>query len=125
MSMQRPIVFYETLMHTYDNQVAELLAAKTTYILLASDQDNELQNLDVIDTTLTTKPVMTEVLQPKVKKIVSKKPTAKKNAKVIKKPTKTKSKLKSVKTGLGLSLDDILLEEDSAAARDHNQYFND
>lgn len=123
MPMQRPIVFYENLMHTYDNQVAELLAAKTTYILLASDHDNEVQNLDVIDEALPTKPVITEVLQPKVKKEAPKQTTTKK-AKITKTPTKAKAKPKSIKTGLGLSLDDILSEEDSVAARDHNQYFN-
>ncbi|CAM4283670.1 hypothetical protein [Weissella hellenica] len=125
MPMQRPIVFYENLMHTYDNQVAELLAAKTTYILLASDQDNEVQNLGVIDEALPTKPVITEVLQPKVKKEAPKQTTTKKTAKVNKTLTKAKAKPKSIKTGLGLSLDDILSEEDSVAARDHNQYFND
>ena len=43
MALQRPIVFYENLMHTYDQQVAELLTAKTEYIFLATDDGNFLK----------------------------------------------------------------------------------
>jgi len=119
MPMQRPIVFYENLMHTYDNQVAELLAAKTTYILLSSNQDNEIDSLDVVDKKSEAQPIAAEIIQPNVKKVVPKKSTKREKA-----PKKVKQP-KAIKTGLGLSLDDILSEEDSVAARDHNQYFND
>ncbi|WP_439818016.1 hypothetical protein [Weissella paramesenteroides] len=113
MALQRPIVLYTNLMHTYDQQVAELLAAKTEYISLATDDD--------LAKISNRQPVIVELLKPQ-KLPTTKKQTASKTKKVVNKVSKV-NKPKSIKTGLGLSLDDILLEEDSSAARDHNGYF--
>lgn len=115
MALQRPIVLYTNLMHIYDQQVAELLAAKTEYISLATDDDDYLEKIP------DRQPVIVEILKPH-KLSTSKKQIASKTKKVVNKVSKV-NKTKSIKTGLGLSLDDILLEEDSSAAKDHNGYF--
>ena len=117
MALQRPIVFYENLMHTYDQQVAELLAAKTEYIFLATD-DGEFPK------KATKQHVTVETLKPQQSSKNTKKSTTTKTKKVVNKVSKV-NKPKSIKTGLGLSLDDILSEEESSAARDDNGYFKE
>ena len=116
MALQRPIVFYENLMHTYDQQVAELLAAKTEYIFLATDDGD-------FPKKATKQHVTVETLKPQQSKN-TKKSTTTKAKKVVNKVSKV-NKSKSIKTGLGLSLDDILSEEESSAARDDNGYFKE
>ena len=116
MALQRPIVFYENLMHTYDQQVAELLAAKTEYIFLATDDGD-------FPKKATKQHVTVEILKPQQSKN-TKKSTTTKAKKVVNKVSKV-NKSKSIKTGLGLSLDDILSEEESSAARDDNGYFKE
>lgn len=116
MALQRPIVFYENLMHTYDQQVAELLAAKTEYIFLATD-DGDFPKKAI------KQHVTVETLKPQQSKN-TKKSTTTKAKKVVDKVSKV-NKPKSIKTGLGLSLDDILSEEESSAARDDNGYFKE
>ncbi|WP_258088232.1 hypothetical protein [Weissella fangxianensis] len=116
MALQRPIVFYENLMHTYDQQVAELLAAKTEYIFLATDDGD-------FPKKTTKQHVTVEILKPQRSRNTKKSITPK-TKKVVDKVSKV-NKPKSIKTGLGLSLDDILSEEESSAARDDNGYFKE
>ena len=140
---RRPIVFYERLMNTYDGQVAALMAAKTSYILLATE-DTDAVNLSSASVTVETpvqatmvtprQQVVVEVLQPRVvpampelpeveplvEESKSVEPAPVKQTTVASMPTKPHK----VKTGLGLSLDDILSEEASVAARGDSQYFD-
>lgn len=140
---RRPIVFYERLMNTYDGQVAALMAAKTSYILLATE-DTDAVNLSSASVTVETpvqatmvtprQQVAVEVLQPRVVPTMPELPEVEplvEQAKPIDPaPVKqtpvasTPTKPHKVKTGLGLSLDDILSEEASVAARGDSQYFD-
>ncbi|MCS9988988.1 hypothetical protein EFL83_09860 [Weissella cibaria] len=140
---RRPIVFYERLMNTYDGQVAALMAAKTSYILLATE-DTDAVNLSSASVTVETpvqatmvtprQQVAVEVLQPRVVPTMAELPEVEplvEQAKPIDPaPVKqtpvasTPTKPHKVKTGLGLSLDDILSEEASVAARGDSQYFD-
>ncbi|MFH7316321.1 hypothetical protein ACHWP0_08005 [Weissella cibaria] len=140
---RRPIVFYERLMNAYDGQVAALMAAKTSYILLATE-DTDAVNLSSASVTVETpvqatmvtprQQVVVEVLQPRVVPAMPELPEVEplveeskpvepapvKQTTVASMPTKPHK----VKTGLGLSLDDILSEEASVAARGDSQYFD-
>ncbi|APS27527.1 hypothetical protein [Weissella cibaria] len=140
---RRPIVFYERLMNTYDGQVAALMAAKTSYILLATE-DTDAVNLSSASVTVETpvqatmvtprQQVVVEVLQPRVVPAMPELPEVEplveeskpvepapvKQTTVASMPTKPHK----VITGLGLSLDDILSEEASVAARGDSQYFD-
>ena len=140
---RRPIVFYERLMNTYDGQVAALMAAKTSYILLATE-DTDAVDLSSASVTVETpaqatmvtprQQVAVEVLQPRVVPTMPELPEVEtlveqskpvdpapvKQTPVASMPTKPHK----VKTGLGLSLDDILSEEASVAARGDSQYFD-
>ncbi|WP_374915576.1 hypothetical protein ACETQG_05655 [Weissella cibaria] len=140
---RRPIVFYERLMNTYDSQVAALMAAKTSYILLATE-DTDAVNLSSASVTVETpvqatmvtprQQVAVEVLQPRVvptmPELPEVEPLVEQSKPIDPAPVKqtpvasTPTKPHKVKTGLGLSLDDILSEEASVAARGDSQYFD-
>ncbi|WP_195517628.1 hypothetical protein [Weissella cibaria] len=140
---RRPIVFYERLMNTYDGQVAALMAAKTSYILLATE-DTDAVNLSSASVTVETpvqatmvtprQQVVVEVLQPRVVPAMPELPEVESLVEESKpvEPAPVKqttaasmpTKPHKVKTGLGLSLDDILSEEASVAARGDSQYFD-
>ena len=139
---RRPIVFYERLMNTYDGQVAALMAAKTSYILLATE-DTDAVNLSSASVTVETpaqatmvtprQQIAVEVLQPRVvptmPELPEVEPLVEQSKPIDPAPVKqtpvasTPTKPHKVKTGLGLSLDDILSEEASVAARGDSQYF--
>lgn len=140
---RRPIVFYERLMNTYDGQVAALMAAKTSYILL-STEDTDAVDLTSASVTVETPAqatvvtprhqVAVEVLQPRVVPTMPELPeveTLVEQSKPVKPAPVKQTGLSSmstkphkVKTGLGLSLDDILSEEASVAARGDSQFFD-
>ncbi|MFL4498365.1 MULTISPECIES: hypothetical protein [Weissella] len=137
---RRPIVFYERLMNTYDGQVAALMAAKTSYILLATE-DTDAVDLTSASVTVETPAqaivvtprhqVTVEVLQPRVMPAMPEvEPLVEESKTVDPAPVKQTTvasmptKPHKVKTGLGLSLDDILSEEASVAARGDSQYFD-
>lgn len=140
---RRPIVFYERLMNTYDGQVAALMAAKTSYILLATE-DTDAVNLSSASVTVETpvqatmvtprQQVVVEVLQPRVVPAMPELPEVEplvEESKPVEPAPVTQTTAASmhtkphkVKTGLGLSLDDILSEEASVAARGDSQYFD-
>ena len=140
---RRPIVFYERLMNTYDGQVAALMAAKTSYILLATE-DTDAVNMSSASVTVETpvqatmvtprQQVAVEVLQPRVvptmPELPEVEPLVEQSKPIDPAPVKqtpvasTPTKPHKVKTGLGLSLDDILSEEASVAARGDSQYFD-
>ena len=140
---RRPIVFYERLMNTYDGQVAALMAAKTSYILLATE-DTDAVNLSSASVTVETpvqatmvtprQQVAVEVLQPRVvptmPELPEVEPLVEQSKPIDPAPVKqtpvasTPTKPHKIKTGLGLSLDDILSEEASVAARGDSQYFD-
>lgn len=138
---RRPIVFYERLMNTYDGQVAALMAAKTSYILLATE-DTDAVNLSSASVTVETpaqatmvtprQQIAVEVLQPRVVPTMPELPeveTLVEQSKPVdpapvKQTASMPTKPHKVKTGLGLSLDDILSEEASVAARGDSQYFD-
>lgn len=140
---RRPIVFYERLMNTYDGQVAALMAAKTSYILLATE-DTDAVNLSSASVTVETpvqatmvtprQQIAVEVLQPRVvptmPELPEVEPLVEQSKPIDPAPVKqtpvasTPTKPHKVKTGLGLSLDDILSEEASVAARGDSQYFD-
>jgi len=126
---RRPIVFYERLMHTYDAQVAHLMAAKTSYILFAEDNMTGVIDLSQSVTIVPkAKPVMVEVMVPhKVELLPNNNQLAVKTPKK-EAATRKKSVVKAVspmkvRPGLGLSLDDILSEEAIVAAKGNSRYF--
>lgn len=140
---RRPIVFYERLMNTYDGQVVALMAAKTSYILLATE-DADAVNLSSDSVTVETpaqatmvtprQRIAVEVLQPRIVPTMPEVPEVEtlveQSKPVDPAPVKqttaasTPTKPHKIKTGLGLSLDDILSEEASVAARGDSQYFD-
>lgn len=140
---RRPIVFYERLMNTYDGQVAALMAAKTSYILLATE-DTDAVNLSSASVTVETpaqatmvtprQQIAVEVLQPRIVPTMPEVPEVEtlveQSKPVDPAPVQqttaasTPTKPHKIKTGLGLSLDDILSEEASVAARGDSQYFD-
>lgn len=136
MADRRPIVFYERLMENYDEQVAHLMLAKTAYVMWADSSEDAVDVLaepavepEEVETPVISQPaepVVVETLQPQAETAtVPDKPVASVAASeapavVHEKPANT-----HVKTGLGLSLDDILSEEASVAAKSETSYFED
>lgn len=130
---RRPIVFYERLMHTYDAQVAHLMAAKTSYILFSEDCTADAIDLSQpVAVVPKAKPIVVEVLLPhKIKAVTEKRqpsaktevPTVKKSTTGRRKPVAKAVNPTKIRPGLGLSLDDILSEEASVAAKGNSRYF--
>lgn len=130
MADRRPIVFYERLMENYDEQVAHLMLAKTAYVMWADSSEDAVDVLaePAVEPEVAepTEPIIVETLQPQVVKVaVPTKPVA--SVAVSEAPVATHERHAHthVKTGLGLSLDDILSEEASVAAKSETSYFED
>ena len=136
MADRRPIVFYERLMENYDEQVAHLMLAKTAYVMWADSSKDavdvlaepaaEPEEVEMPVVSQPAEPVIVETLQPQVEtvtvpdKTVATDVTSEAPAVLHEKHANT-----HVKTGLGLSLDDILSEEASVAAKSETSYFED
>ena len=136
MADRRPIVFYERLMENYDDQVAHLMLAKTAYVMWADSSEDavdvlaepaaEPEEVEMPAVSQPAEPVIVETLQPQVETVtVPDKPVATVVASEAPAVPHEKHANTHVKTGLGLSLDDILSEEASVAAKSETSYFED
>jgi len=136
MADRRPIVFYERLMENYDEQVAHLMLAKTAYVMWADSSEGavdvladpaaEPEEVEMPVVSQPAEPVIVETLQPQVETVtVPDKPVATDVTSEAPAVPHEKHANTHVKTGLGLSLDDILSEEASVAAKSETSYFED
>lgn len=136
MADRRPIVFYERLMENYDEQVAHLMLAKTAYVMWADSSEDavdvlaepaaEHEEVEMPVVSQPAEPVIVETLQPQVETVtVPDKPVATDVTSEAPAVPHEKHANTHVKTGLGLSLDDILSEEASVAAKGETSYFED
>ena len=136
MADRRPIVFYERLMENYDEQVAHLMLAKTAYVMWADSSEDavdvlaepaaEPEEVEMPVVSQPAEPVIVETVQPQVETAtVPDKPVAAVVASEAPIVSQEKHANTHVKTGLGLSLDDILSEEASVAAKSETSYFED
>lgn len=136
MADRRPIVFYERLMENYDEQVAHLMLAKTAYVMWADSSEGavdvlaepaaEPEEVEMPVVLQPAEPVIVETLQPQVETVtVPDKPVTTVVASEASAVPHEKHANTHVKTGLGLSLDDILSEEASVAAKSGTSYFED
>lgn len=103
MISNRPIVHYENLMSSKQHLVAALMAAKKSYILMATTEDQSLPTID-LDQPLVAE---TEVAPQNEVEVASAASS---------KPVKSVPQRKST-GGLGLNLNDILAEENQVVAR--------
>ena len=136
MADRRPIVFYERLMENYDEQVAHLMLAKTAYVMWADSSEDavdvlaepaaEPEEVQMPVVSQPAEPVIVETLQPQVETVtVPDKPVVTDVTSEAPAVHHEKHANTHVKTGLGLSLDDILSEEASVAAKSETSYFED
>lgn len=147
---RRPIVYYETLRRqSYAQQVKEIMAAKTAYILYADTDtaDDAPVNVTAPVETVVLNPVEVTILKPQPIATVSNvtQPDAVRESHAMSEPNSQNQtavpetsavevetpKVAEARTnagnmtGLGLSLDSIFGEEKQAAAHAQSKYFKD
>lgn len=114
----RPIVYYENLANSKQPFVDQLMANKVSYILLADDVvKHDLIDLDHLQDA--SDEAQSEMARPVVEPSKDKP-----KSKAVKSKDQNSKKIPKITTGLGLSLDDILSEENRVASKenDHNYF---
>jgi hypothetical protein len=105
-------------MTKYDQQVAELMTAKTDYIVMVEpDKAQPVIDLDDVAVPKPTKAKTNAKAKPE-QQVANANPAAGDTTGLVsEEPKSVKPAVNRVTTGLGLSLDDILLEETQVAEK--------